>query len=259
MKFPFKPNAPAQASAGFPHVVQQAAATAPVRHMAGVVTDMGSGLVTSRAEAIRHQTDEEMIWREKPSLLILAPQALFYGLILACLLALNSWMAAQAEQREAALSPPASDHVAVAPHPMKKALKAAARKAPHPAEGPSGQDLHSQAQLLSWLTWGIAALLGGRLLIRFVRLKVTTYSASSQRLFVESGILRNVNRPHELHLLGDATIVKPLLMRPFGIAHMAIGFNGLQLLGLRNAAYVRDILRNSGQLEAQRVDKIRWR
>jgi hypothetical protein len=68
-----------------------------------------------------------------------------------------------------------------------------------------------------------------------------------------------VNRPYELHQLGDAVIVKPLLLRFFGVANLVITSPPITLFGLRNAQYVRDILRQGGQLEAQRVDKIRFR
>jgi hypothetical protein len=97
------------------------------------------------------------------------------------------------------------------------------------------------------------------LLAYLLRLKTTKYSASSQRLIVEEGSLHSVNRPYELHKLGDAVISKPLLLRIFGVSNLVITTPPVQLYGLRNAEYVRDILRQGGQLEAQRVDKIRWR
>jgi hypothetical protein len=59
--------------------------------------------------------------------------------------------------------------------------------------------------------------------------------------------------------LGDAVILKPLLLRMFGVSNLVITKPSVKLVGLRNAEYVRDILRQGGQLEAQRVDKIRWR
>ena len=59
--------------------------------------------------------------------------------------------------------------------------------------------------------------------------------------------------------MGDAVIVKPLLLRIFGVSNLEITNPPVKLVGLRNAEYVRDILRQGGQLEAQRVDKIRFR
>jgi len=107
--------------------------------------------------------------------------------------------------------------------------------------------------------WIVAALSALRLLAALVRLKTTHYAASSQRLVVEHGIFATLNVPFELHRLGNAVITKPLLLRPFGISNMTILPPGISLVGLRNSAYVRDLLRTGGQLEAQRVDKIRWR
>jgi hypothetical protein len=45
----------------------------------------------------------------------------------------------------------------------------------------------------------------------------------------------------------------------FGVSNLVITKPHIELFGLRNADYVRDILRQGGQLEAQRVDKIRFR
>ena len=59
--------------------------------------------------------------------------------------------------------------------------------------------------------------------------------------------------------MGDAVIVKPLLLRIFGVSNLEIAKPPVKLYGLRNAEYVRDILRQGGQMEAQRVDKIRFR
>ena len=98
-----------------------------------------------------------------------------------------------------------------------------------------------------------------RLFFYLLKLNTTKYSATSQRLIVESGSFHAVNRPYELHQLGDAVIHKPLLLRPFEIANLVIDKPRIRLVGLRNAEYVRDILRQGGQLEAQRADKARWR
>jgi hypothetical protein len=92
-----------------------------------------------------------------------------------------------------------------------------------------------------------------------LKLKTTKYCASSQRLIVEEGSLHSVNRPYELHELGDAVIVKPLLLRLFGVSNLEITKPPVKLYGLRNADYVRDLLRQGGQMEASRVDKIRFR
>ena len=114
-------------------------------------------------------------------------------------------------------------------------------------------------RILLLIECGFAGLFTILLLVYLLKLKTTRYSASSQRLIVEEGSLHSVNRPYELHQLGDAVIVRPLLLRPFGVSNLVITQPHVELYGLRNADYVRDILRQSGQLEAQRIDKIRWR
>lgn len=113
--------------------------------------------------------------------------------------------------------------------------------------------------ILAWVKIGFTSLFVLLLLGYWFKLKTTKYCASSQRLIVEEGALHSVNRPYELHQLGDAVISKPVLLRMFGVSNLVITKPHIELYGLRNAEYVRDILRQGGQLEAQRVDKIRFR
>ena len=113
--------------------------------------------------------------------------------------------------------------------------------------------------ILSLIKLSFGALFTVLFLAYILKLMTTKYCASSQRLIVEEGSLHSVNRPYELHQLGDAVIVKPLLLRLFNISNLEILKPPVLLVGLRNADYVRDILRQGGQLEAQRVDKIRFR
>ena len=49
------------------------------------------------------------------------------------------------------------------------------------------------------------------------------------------------------------------MLRLFGVAHLVIPDPGVTLFGIRNPDDVRGILRTGGQLEAQRIDKIRFR
>jgi hypothetical protein len=119
-----------------------------------------------------------------------------------------------------------------------------------------GNDL---GHILSLIKLSFGALFTVLFLAYILKLMTTKYSASSQRLIVEEGSLHSVNRPYELHQLGDALIVKPLLLRLFNVSNLEIVKPPITLVGLRNAEYVRDILRQGGQMEASRVDKIRFR
>jgi hypothetical protein len=71
---------------------------------------------------------------------------------------------------------------------------------------------------------------------------------------------RKVTR--ELHELGDATIERPFHYRFFGVGDLTIQHRSggaVVLQAIRNAEVVRDLLRGSGQFEAARLDKARWR
>lgn len=98
-----------------------------------------------------------------------------------------------------------------------------------------------------------------RFLFPFVSLRSTRYYMTSQRLVIEWGVLTRKSVPYELHQLGDAVIVSPLLLRMLGRGNLTIANPLICLKAIRNPNGVRDLLRNSGQWEAQRMDKIRWR
>jgi hypothetical protein len=130
---------------------------------------------------------------------------------------------------------------------------------PSEADAPRPVPGNDLGHILSLIKLSFGALFTVLFLAYILKLMTTKYSASSQRLIVEEGSLHSVNRPYELHQLGDALIVKPLLLRLFNVSNLEIVKPPITLVGLRNAEYVRDILRQGGQMEASRVDKIRFR
>jgi hypothetical protein len=96
-----------------------------------------------------------------------------------------------------------------------------------------------------------------RLGYRLLKLKSIKYRMSSQRLVIDSGVFTRVSVPYEVHQLGNAIVSSTMLLRMVGRGTVNLG--GLSLQGIRNPEAIRDLLRNAGQWEAGRVDKIRWR
>jgi hypothetical protein len=242
----------------FPQVIQQQYPTASVGSVTGVLGDIGKNAVTSRAELIRHNTDEGMTWQESPSMALLIPPSFKYLVIFIVLLIGFSMARERFQESLAEAEAKVAAQVEAAQRQATKSNKVK-KATPRVAPSDDQQQARTFANLVWYLPYFIGLIFAIRLFILFLRLKTTKYSATSQRLVIEKGIIRTVNVPYELHRLGNAVIVKPLLLRPFGVANMFIGSPSLPLLGLRNAEYVRDILRTGGQLEAQRIDKIRWR
>ena len=274
--------------AGQSRTIDAPPAVIPVQAGTGVISNIGDNNITGRAEQIRYSTDEAMVWQEAPSLALLVPRAIKYIVALIVVFALcagvNRFVASDPGSRAALehagihAPAPAPSHRAgrksksrraapVADAGSETATDAGAPSDAAPADGfaPASEATDQPAP---YFTLGkifflvksfFAALFALLLLGYFFRLKATRYSASSQRLIVEEGAWHAVSRPYELHQLGDAVIVKPAILRMFGVANLIITKPEIELNGLRNAEYVRDILRQGGQLEAQRVDKIRWR
>jgi hypothetical protein len=106
---------------------------------------------------------------------------------------------------------------------------------------------------------GLILLLVLRFAWRAARLLTTKYRLTSQRLIVDVGVFSRVSVPYELHQLGDALVVSTLLLRMCGRATLVVQKPYVRLRGIRNAAAIRDLIRNAGQREAHRVDMIRWR
>lgn len=96
-----------------------------------------------------------------------------------------------------------------------------------------------------------------RLIYRMLDLRSTKYRMSSQRLVIDRGVFTRVSVPYEVHQLGNAIVSSTMLLRMVGRGTVNVG--GLSLRGIRNPEAIRDLLRNAGQWEAGRVDKIRWR
>lgn len=253
-------------------------ATAPVTIGQGVVTDIGNSNITERAEQIRYATDEAMIWQEAPSLALLVPRAIKYAIFLAvifvlCNVARN--VVGGNPMARTALAQQGIQASASAPaHRAHKAKRHAANpdddataatpsddSSTVPGDAPDGDSPRglSLNRIFFWIKSSFTALYLLLFLNYWFQLKATKYCASSQRLIVEEGAWHAVNRPYELHQIGDAVIEKPALLRMFKVANLIVTNPRIELKGLRNAEYVRDILRQSGQLEAQRVDKIRYR
>jgi hypothetical protein len=254
----------------------------PVQAGTAVLGNIGDNAITGRAEYIRQATDEEMIWQESPSLALLLPRFIKYAALMAIVLICCSvvkYVVAQNPAAQAALESvgihatvdsrqyssarrsghkPRSGHRALE-QPGDTASPDETSDAAPVVETPRYERASGLNRILALVKLAFGGLFTVLFLAYLLRLKTTKYSASSQRLIVEEGSLHSVNRPYELHKLGDAVISKPLLLRIFGVSNLMITTPPVQLYGLRNAAYVRDILRQGGQLEAQRVDKIRWR
>jgi hypothetical protein len=272
-----------QPSSNFPRTLQQKPATIPVQAASGVLGKIGDNAVTGRAEYIRYSTDEEMIWQESPSLALLLPRFIKYAILMAVVLFVCSAVrnfvgrnpAVQAALERVGVSSTATEgrlgeparragHKPRSAHralekPADTASSDATTDGAPEAETPRNEPASGLDHILALVKLGFAGLFTVLFLAYLVKLKTTKYYASSQRLIVEEGSLHSVNRPYELHQLGDAVIVKPLLLRLFGVSNLVITKPQVELYGLRNADYVRDILRQGGQLEAQRVDKIRFR
>jgi len=100
-----------------------------------------------------------------------------------------------------------------------------------------------------------AAIHGG---LRFLELNGTTYRLSSQRLEITAGLFNQTTVTYENFRLGDAVIVRPLYLRLFKRANVRIA-GAPPLNAIRQPEVVRDIVREFGQTEAGRTDKLRWR
>ena len=267
-----------------PRTIQQKPATMPVQAGGSVLGDIGNNSVTGRAEYIRQNTDEEMIWQESPSLALLLPRFIKYAILMVIVLigcsAVRQFVArnplAQAALERAGIHSTVESRLAEParraghkPRSGRRALEQSAdtvssdettdETVSAEVETPRNAPASDLDRILAWVKRGFAGLFTLLFLAYLLKLMTTKYCASSQRLIVEEGSLHSVNRPYELHQLGDAVIVKPLLLRIFGVSNLEIAKPPVKLYGLRNAEYVRDILRQGGQMEAQRVDKIRFR
>ena len=62
-----------------------------------------------------------------------------------------------------------------------------------------------------------------------------------------------------MHQLGSSNISTPFILRLVRRSTLKITSPPIVLKGIRNAAGVRDFLRDAGQIEGQRMEKTRWR
>jgi len=93
--------------------------------------------------------------------------------------------------------------------------------------------------------------------LRFWEIRSTKYRMTSQRLEVTAGLFNQRTVTYELHQMAAGQITRPFLLRLVKTGNLSIG--ALQLKAIRNPEVVRDMLRDFGQREASRLDKIRWR
>ena len=272
---PEEPNQ-LQTTSNVPRTIEPKPATVSVTAASAVLRDIGDNTITERAEDIRYSTDEAMIWQESPSLALLVPRAVKYLIILAVIFIacaavkqiVGSNPLLRATLEHSGIRTTASTRHArkgkSSRHATDDTTDETSSNTDSATPDASTDDSASQTptsldRVLFFVKAGFSALFALLLLGYLFKLKTTKYCASSQRLIVEEGSWHSVNRPYELHQLGDAVIMKPALLRLFNIANLVITKPHVELYGLRNAEYVRDILRQGGQLEAQRADKIRWR
>lgn len=271
-----EPVVPAGQREVYRRAVEMAPATASVKSVSGVLSNIGDNVVTSRAEEILGGDDEQMVWQEKPSLVLLLPRLLKYAVIMLVVMFVCSQidryagplLQSTAEKQHDRLAATLREHDTRISKAKRYAARQKARAAQDAADKQLADDadpnddtvpVHHQASILVKLQYGVALLLALMWIGWLLRLLTTKYSASSQRLIVEEGVLHSVNRPWELHKLGDAVISRSLIPKLFGLGNLTIAQPHIELIGLRNPDYVRDLIRQGGQQEAQRVDKIRFR
>lgn len=95
--------------------------------------------------------------------------------------------------------------------------------------------------------------------LRFWELRAIKYRMSSQRLEITAGLFNQCTTTFELYQLPAGQITRPLLLRLVKAGNLFIPSPPIQLRAIRNPEVVRDMLRDFGQKEASRMDKIRWR
>lgn len=95
--------------------------------------------------------------------------------------------------------------------------------------------------------------------LRFWELSSTKYRMTSQRLEVTAGLFNQKTVAYELYQMSLGVITRPLLLRLVKAGNLAIASAGITLRAIRNPEVVRDMIRDFGQREASRMDKIRWR
>lgn len=246
-----------------------------VREISGTLKSIGDSNVTAAAEYLLGADHEPMVWQESPSLaLIVWPILKFLFLTIVAFSAVayvetiylskSGPRPTAVEEHQLATDLPSKPAIDQSKKRSKTDIEAAhqARSAWN-AMAQARENLSKRAAgwaSFRWIEWarnGFVGILLLALLERFARIKTTRYRMSTQRLILDRGILSRTSIPIELHKLSGAIIHQPFLLRLFKTSNVHV--SGILLEGLRNAELVRDLIRNAGQMEAQRTDKIRWR
>ena len=107
------------------------------------------------------------------------------------------------------------------------------------------------------LLWFVAAVV--HVGLRFWEIRSTKYRMTSQRLEVTAGLFNQRTIAYELFQMAPAVITRPLLLRLVKTGNLTISPPFIVLRAIRNPEVVRDLIRDFGQSEASRMDKIRWR
>jgi hypothetical protein len=115
---------------------------------------------------------------------------------------------------------------------------------------------------LSVIPLAVVAVAAIALVLAYAPLSATEYRVTSQRIEITTGVLARHKVTREVFELGDAAIDQPLHYRIFGVGNLRIAYRqggAVVLQAIQNAEGVRDVLRGTGQFEAARFDKARWR
>jgi hypothetical protein len=115
----------------------------------------------------------------------------------------------------------------------------------------------SQGEGTTLLLWLVIAV--GHIGLRFWEIASTKYRMTSQRLEVTAGLFNQKTVAYELYQMAPAVITRPLLLRLVKTGNLTIPSPFIILRAIRNPEVVRDLIRDFGQGEASRMDKIRWR
>ena len=115
----------------------------------------------------------------------------------------------------------------------------------------------SQGEGTTLLLWFVIAL--AHIGLRFWEISSTKYRMTSQRLEITAGMFNQKTVAFELYQMAPAVITRPLLLRLVKTGNLTITSPFIILRAIRNPEVVRDLIRDFGQSEASRMDKIRWR
>jgi Bacterial PH domain len=202
--------------------------TVPVQELQGIIHDIGRNRVTEQADAVLRYDPELMLWEASPSVIaVLAPRVLRWLVILVVCVFAGAWLSTTLASS---------------------------------ATFQGGRESAAAVQ------WGLVvlplALMAYSLTAAYARLRATVYRGTRQRLEIISGVFGQRTVAYELHELGDAVIERAVHYRIFGVGNLVLEHCNKPAVVLEAIAKpegVRDMLRASGQFEAARFEKARWR